>query len=143
MGGLVSQVAGWFNGLWQSIAEGVSGVPGAITGAFSYAFNVVRGMIDAFWNSLPGWLQGALKMAGNAVGGIAQGVQSMFGGALEKVSGDLQQAASALQNELQLTLDVGKGKHLALDGGEHSGVDVEDGEEDRGWFIRPFQRNFF
>ena len=86
LGGLITQVRGWFDGLWGGISEGVGGVVPAITGAFAAAFNAVKGMVESFWNSLPGWLRGALEMAGSVVGGVANAV----GGAISAVKNEIE-----------------------------------------------------
>jgi TP901 family phage tail tape measure protein len=86
LGGLITQVAGWFQGLWGGISEGVGGVVPAITGAFSQAFNIVSEIISNFWNSLPEWLRGALSTAGSVVGGITKAVT----GALDKVGNEIE-----------------------------------------------------
>ena len=104
LGGLITQVRGWFDGLWGGISEGVGGVVPAITGAFSQAFNAVRSMVASFWNSLPGWLQGALKMAGNAVGGIATAVSGVVGKAFDAVKGKIGEGIAAAKNELDFAL---------------------------------------
>ena len=57
VGALITEVTGWFSGLWNSISEGVQGVYSAITGVFSKAFEAAHGIIMGFWNSLPGWLK--------------------------------------------------------------------------------------
>ena len=52
-------------------------------------------MISQFWNGLPGWLRGALSMAGDAVGGIAKAVGGVVQGAIGSVQNEIDYAINS------------------------------------------------
>ena len=96
VGGVITEIRGWFSGLWNSISGGVQNVVGAITGAFSAAFQGAKRIILGFWNSLPSWLRGALETAGSVAGGVIGAVQSAIG----KVVDDINAAKAQVQIEV-------------------------------------------
>ena len=96
IGELIENLKSTFGGLWNSISSGVQSVVGAITGAFSAAFNGAKDIIMGFWDSLPGWLKGALNAAGSVVGGVTSAVS----GAIGKVVDDINAAKAQVQIEV-------------------------------------------
>ena len=89
-GEAIGGIIGWVQNLFGSIASGAQGVIPAITSPFQQAFDNAKAIIQGFWNSLPGWLKGALSAAGNIAGGIAKAVT----GALGKVQQDIKSGIS-------------------------------------------------
>jgi len=91
MGEMADGLGGWIQGVWNSIANGAQNIVAPITNAFSAAFNAAWGIIQNFWNGLPGWLKGALSTAGSVIGGVTSAVTK----ALNRVRGAIQEGIAA------------------------------------------------
>jgi TP901 family phage tail tape measure protein len=86
MGEMADGLGGWIQGVWNGIASGAQNIISPIINAFKAAFDGAWNIIMGFWNSLPGWLKGALSTAGSVVGGVASAVTN----ALNKVGAAVQ-----------------------------------------------------
>jgi TP901 family phage tail tape measure protein len=100
MGEAATGLGNWIQGVWNSIANGAQNIIAPITNAFSTAFNAAWGIVQNFWNSLPGWLKGALSAAGSVVGGVTSAVTKALGSvgsAIQKGIAGAGKAAAGLK----------------------------------------------
>ena len=91
MGEMADGLGGWIQGVWNGIASGAQNIISPIVNAFKAAFDGAWNIIMGFYNSLPGWLKGALSAAGSVAGGVANAVTS----ALNKVGAAVDKGIAA------------------------------------------------